>query len=47
MTQFLSRQGITTLDSIEAGALDAALNGLSLEQRLAVKAQLLRAGVVG
>jgi ABC-type Fe3+-citrate transport system substrate-binding protein len=47
MTQFLSRQGITTLDSIEAGALDSALNGLSLEQRLAVKAQLLRAGVVG
>jgi exonuclease VII small subunit len=44
--QFLSRQGITTLDSIEAGALDTALNGLSLEQRLAVKAQLLRAGVV-
>lgn len=47
MTQFLSRQGITTLDSIEAGALDSALNGLSLEQRLAVKAQLLRAGAVG
>jgi hypothetical protein len=47
MTQFLSRQGITSLDSIEAGALDAALSGLSLEQRLAVKAQLLRAGVAG
>jgi len=46
MTQFLSRQGITTLDSIEAGALDTALTGLSLEQRLAVKAQLLRAGVM-
>lgn len=45
--QFLSRQGITTLESLEAGALDAALTGLSLEQRLAVKAQLLRAGVVG
>jgi ABC-type Fe3+-citrate transport system substrate-binding protein len=45
--QFLAKQGITTLESIEAGALDAALNGLSLEQRLAVKAQLLRAGVVG
>ena len=45
--QFLAKQGITTLDSIEAGALDTALTGLSLEQRLAVKAQLLRAGVVG
>lgn len=45
--QFLSRQGIASLESLEAGALDTALNGLSLEQRLAVKAQLLRAGVVG
>lgn len=46
-TQFLSRQGITSLELVEAGALDTALTGLSLEQRLAVKAQLLRAGVVG
>jgi anti-sigma factor RsiW len=44
--QFLAKQGITTLESVEAGALDAALTGLSLEQRIAVKAQLLRAGVV-
>lgn len=45
--QFLAKQGIASLESLEAGALDAALTGLSLEQRLAVKAQLLRAGVVG
>lgn len=44
--QFLSKQGIA-LENVEAGALDAALTGLSLEQRIAVKAQLLRAGVVG
>jgi DNA repair exonuclease SbcCD ATPase subunit len=44
--QFLTKQGISTLDSLEAGALDAALTGLSLEQRIAVKAQLLRAGVL-
>ena len=44
--QFLAKQGLSTLESLEAGALDAALNGLSLEQRIAVKAQLLRAGVV-
>jgi DNA repair exonuclease SbcCD ATPase subunit len=44
--QFLTRHGIE-LESVEAGALDAALSGLSLEQRIAVKAQLLRAGVVG
>lgn len=31
---------------IEAGALDAALVSLSMEQRFAVKAQLLRAGLV-
>lgn len=45
--QFLAKQGLSTLDSVEAGALDAALTGLSLEQRIAVKAQLLRAGVLG
>ena len=44
--QFLAKQGIASLESLEAGALDAALNGLSLEQRIAVKAQLLRAGAV-
>ena len=44
--QFLAKQGMASLESVEAGALDAALNGLSLEQRIAVKAQLLRAGVV-
>lgn len=44
--QFLAKQGLSTLDSMEAGALDAALTGLSLEQRIAVKAQLLRAGVL-
>ena len=37
--QFLAKQGIETLDSVEAGALDAALTGLSLEQRIAVTAQ--------
>jgi hypothetical protein len=45
-TQLLAKQGMTSLDSIEAGALDAALTGLSLEQRIAVKSQLLRAGIV-
>lgn len=45
-THLLAKQGITSLESIEAGALDAALTGLSLEQRIAVKSQLLRAGIV-
>lgn len=42
----LAKQGVT-IDSIEAGALDAALVSLSLEQRIAVKAQLMRAGLLG
>jgi hypothetical protein len=45
-TQLLAKQGITSLESVDAGALDAALTGLSLEQRIAVKSQLLRAGAL-
>lgn len=45
--QLLAKQGIGSVDGLEAGSLDAALTGLSLEQRIAVKAQLLRAGVLG
>lgn len=44
-TTLLAKQGVT-LDSIEAGALDAALTSLSMEQRFAVKAQLLQAGLL-
>jgi hypothetical protein len=42
----LAKHGIDTLDQVSAGALDAALTGLSLEQRIAVKSQLLRAGLL-
>jgi hypothetical protein len=41
-----AKQGMT-VDSMDAGALDAALVSLSLEQRIAVKAQLMRAGLLG
>ncbi len=44
--QLLAKQGISSVDSIEAGTLDAALAGLSLEQRIAVKAQLIRTGAL-
>ena len=44
--ELLAKQGIEAVESIEAGALDAALNGLSLEQRIAVKWQLLRSGML-
>ena len=46
MTSLLAKQGVT-VDSLEASALDAALVSLSLEQRIAVKAQLMRVGLVG
>ena len=46
MVNLLAKQGVT-VDSMEAGALDAALVSLSVEQRIAVKAQLMRAGLVG
>jgi hypothetical protein len=46
MTNLLAKQGVT-LDSLEAGTLDAALTSLSIEQRIAVKSQLIRAGLLG
>ena len=45
MVSLLAKQGVT-VDSMEAGALDAALVNLSIEQRIAVKAQLLRSGML-
>jgi hypothetical protein len=46
MVNLLAKQGVT-VDSMDAGALDAALVSLSVEQRIAVKAQLMRAGMLG
>jgi glycine cleavage system regulatory protein len=45
MTNLLAKQGVT-VDSMEAGAVDAALVSLSIEQRIAVKAQLMRVGLL-
>jgi hypothetical protein len=44
--QLLAKQGIGSVEGLEAGSLDAALTGLSLEQRVAVKAQLARSGAL-
>lgn len=44
--ELLAKKGISSVDGIEAGALDEALTGLSLEQRIAVKAQLMRTGAL-
>lgn len=44
--QMFAKSGVTSGNSIEAGTIDAALSGLSLEQRIAVKSQLARAGIL-
>ena len=43
--EMLAKQGIND-GPVDARTLDAALQGLSLEQRIAVKTQLLRAGAI-
>jgi hypothetical protein len=45
MTTMLAKQGVV-MDSVEAGAIDGALSSLSIEQRIAVKAELMRAGLL-
>ena len=51
MTSMLSKGGIPAgeleMGRLEAGALDAALSSLSIEQRFAVKAEMLRSGLLG
>jgi len=42
----LAKHGIAAGVEVDASALDAALTSLSIEQRIAVKSQLLRAGLV-
>lgn len=44
-SEMLAKHGITE-GPVDVRALDAALAGLSLEQRIAVKTQLLRAGAI-
>ncbi len=44
-TEMLAKHGIGE-GPVDVRALDAALGGLSLEQRIAVKSQLLRAGAI-
>ena len=51
VSTMLAKQGIAVegLQSgrIEAGSIDAALTSLSIEQRFAVKAEMLRSGLLG
>jgi FtsZ-binding cell division protein ZapB len=43
----LAKHGLAAGTEVDASALDAALSSLSIEQRIAVKSQLLRAGLAG
>ena len=51
MSSMLSKGGISAdglvSGRMEAGSLDSALSSLSIEQRFAVKAELLRSGLLG
>lgn len=44
--QLLAKQGIDAGDTMDVQSLDAALAGLSLEHRIAVKSQMLRTGTL-
>ena len=44
--QMFSKTSLENAGVLEAGGLDAALSGLSLEQRIAVKAKMARAGML-
>ena len=46
VARMLAKEGVA-VESIEAGAVDAALVSLSLEQRIALKSELLRAVLLG
>ena len=46
VTTLLAKQGVEGDALIEAPVLEKALGGLSIEQRIAVKAELARAGVL-
>lgn len=52
MATMLAKQGVAldaggNFPSMEASAIDGALASLSIEQRIAVKSELLRAGLLG
>jgi chromosome segregation ATPase len=43
----LAKHGVGEAGPVEASAIDAALVSLPVEQRIAVKSQLMRAGILG
>jgi hypothetical protein len=47
VTTLLAKEGVEGDALIEAPVMEKALSGLSIEQRIAVKAELARAGILG
>jgi len=45
-TAVLSKSGLEGLEQFDSAALDKAMNSLSVEQRIAVKAEMARAGLI-
>ena len=45
MATMLAKQGVF-VDDVQAGSIDGALASLSIEQRIAVKSELMRAGLL-
>ena len=46
VTALLSKSGVESADKIDAATLDKTLASLSVDQRIAVKAQMARAGLI-
>ena len=46
VTRLLAKSGVGEIGTVESECLDKALGSLSVEQRIAVKAELLRAGLI-
>ena len=44
--QLLAKNGLTAGESVDVAALDAALTGMSVEERIAVKSQMWRVGTL-
>jgi hypothetical protein len=47
VSRLLAKSGVDESAAIDSGVLDKALSSLTVEQRMAVKAELARAGVIG
>jgi hypothetical protein len=47
VSSLLAKSGVEVTDPMDAAALDAAMSPLSIEQRIAVKSQMARAGLIG